>query len=102
MAVEIVTGNHAAGYGLSVAGEANRNARGACCGIYPITPQTEIVEYVAKFKFTKGSVIPVESEHSAMGVCIGASIAGADHLPVQIPGSVSDPLHDRGLVVHDQ
>ncbi|MCP3902935.1 MAG: pyruvate ferredoxin oxidoreductase [Planctomycetes bacterium] len=77
MAVEIVTGNHAAGYGLSTAGEANRDARGACCGIYPITPQTEIVEYVAKFKFTKGSVVPVESEHSAMGVCIGASAAGA-------------------------
>jgi len=77
MTVEIVTGNHAAGYGLSVAGEANRDARGACCGIYPITPQTEIVEYVAKYKFTKGSVVPVESEHSAMGVCIGASAAGA-------------------------
>jgi pyruvate/2-oxoacid:ferredoxin oxidoreductase alpha subunit len=77
MSVEIVTGNHAAGYGLAVAGEANRDARGACCGIYPITPQTEIVEYVAKYEFTKGAVVPVESEHSAMGVCIGASAAGA-------------------------
>jgi pyruvate/2-oxoacid:ferredoxin oxidoreductase alpha subunit len=77
MAVELVTGNYAAGYALSTAGEANRTARGATCGIYPITPQTEIVEYVAKFPFTKGAVVPVESEHSAMGVSIGASLAGA-------------------------
>ena len=76
MPVEIVTGNHAAGYALSVAGEANRNARGATCGIYPITPQTEIVEKVAAFPFTKGSVVPVESEHSAMGVAIGGSLGG--------------------------
>lgn len=77
MSVEVVTGNHAAGYALSAAGEANRNARGTACGIYPITPQTEIVEYVAAFPFTKGRVVPVESEHSAMGVSIGASLAGA-------------------------
>jgi pyruvate/2-oxoacid:ferredoxin oxidoreductase alpha subunit len=77
MPVEVVTGNHAAGYALSVAGEANRTARGSACGIYPITPQTEIVEYVAGFSFTKGQVVAVESEHSAMGVSMGASLAGA-------------------------
>lgn len=62
---------------MSLAGEANRGARGAVCGIYPITPQTEIVEYIARFPFSKGRVIPVESEHSAMGVCIGAALNGA-------------------------
>ncbi|MCC6907766.1 MAG: hypothetical protein IT430_07485 [Phycisphaerales bacterium] len=77
MAIEVVTGNHAAGYALSVAAEANRVGRGAACGIYPITPQTEIVEFVARFPFTKGRVIAVESEHSAMGVSIGAAMAGA-------------------------
>ena len=77
MSVQLVTGNHAAGYALSVAGEANRDARGTVCGIYPITPQTEIVEYVAGFDFTRGRVVPVESEHSAMGVSIGASLGGA-------------------------
>jgi pyruvate/2-oxoacid:ferredoxin oxidoreductase alpha subunit len=77
MAVELVTGNHAAGYALAVAGEANRSGRGAVCGIYPITPQTEIVEFIAGFPFTKGRVVPVESEHSAMGVSIGASVSGA-------------------------
>jgi pyruvate/2-oxoacid:ferredoxin oxidoreductase alpha subunit len=77
MPLEVTTGNHAAGYALSRAGEANRTGRGAACGIYPITPQTEIVEYVAKFPFSKGRVVPVESEHSAMAVSIGASLSGA-------------------------
>ncbi|MGD2070013.1 MAG: pyruvate ferredoxin oxidoreductase [Gemmatimonadota bacterium] len=74
---ELVTGNHAAGYALAVSGEANREGRGAACGIYPITPQTEIVEFVAGFPFTKGRVVAVESEHSAMAVSMGASLAGA-------------------------
>ena len=77
MPVEVITGNHAAGYALSVAGEANRTARGVACGIYPITPQTEIVEYVARFPFSKGRVVPAESEHSAMAVSMGASMNGA-------------------------
>ena len=77
MPVEVITGNHAAGYALSAAGEANRTARGVACGIYPITPQTEIVEYVARFPFSKGRVVPVESEHSAMAVSMGASMTGA-------------------------
>jgi len=77
MSLQVITGNHAAGYALSTAGEANRTARGVACGIYPITPQTEIVEYVARFPFSKGRVVPVESEHSAMAVSIGASANGA-------------------------
>ncbi|MBT8040057.1 MAG: pyruvate ferredoxin oxidoreductase [Gammaproteobacteria bacterium] len=77
MSMQLVTGNHAAGHAFGLAGEANRTARGAVCGIYPITPQTEIVEYVAKFSFSKGAVVPVESEHSAMGVCLGAAMNGA-------------------------
>jgi len=47
---------------------------------YPITPQTIIVEDYQRF-FAEGQVktkvIPVESEHSAMSACIGASAAGA-------------------------
>jgi pyruvate/2-oxoacid:ferredoxin oxidoreductase alpha subunit len=77
VARSLSTGNHAAGYALAVAGEANRDARGCAGGAYPITPQTEIIEFLRGFEFTKGEVIPVESEHSAMGVCIGASLAGA-------------------------
>ncbi|MCO6436761.1 MAG: pyruvate ferredoxin oxidoreductase [Phycisphaerae bacterium] len=77
MGRQLVTGNHAAGFTLAVAGEANRNARGCAAGAYPITPQTEIIEYLRGRNFTKGRIVPVESEHSAMAVCIGASLGGA-------------------------
>ena len=47
---------------------------------YPITPQTTIVEEFAKY-VANGRVhteyVTVESEHSAMSACIGASAAGA-------------------------
>lgn len=47
---------------------------------YPITPSTEIPQYFSNF-IANGTVdtefIPVESEHSAMSACIGASAAGA-------------------------
>lgn len=77
MARTLCTGNYAAGYVLGAAGEANRNARGCAAGAYPITPQTEIIEFLRAKSFTKGRIVPVESEHSAMGVCIGASVMGA-------------------------
>jgi pyruvate/2-oxoacid:ferredoxin oxidoreductase alpha subunit len=77
MARTLCTGNYAAGTALARAGEANRDARGCVGGAYPITPQTEIIEYLRAVHFTKGRIVPVESEHSAMGVCIGASLAGA-------------------------
>ncbi len=47
---------------------------------YPITPQTETVEFFAEY-VANGEVttdfICVESEHSAMSACVGASAAGA-------------------------
>lgn len=47
---------------------------------YPITPQTIIVEklaeYVADGRF-RGEFISVESEHSALSACVGASATGA-------------------------
>ncbi|HSP35239.1 MAG TPA: pyruvate ferredoxin oxidoreductase [Thermoanaerobaculia bacterium] len=77
MARTLCTGNYAAGHTLAKAGEANRGARGCAGGAYPITPQTEIIEYLRGFDFSKGRIVPVESEHSAMGVCIGAAMSGA-------------------------
>ena len=77
MSRKLCTGNYVAGYALAVAGEANRSARGVAAGGYPITPQSEILEFLRGFRFTKGRVQPVESEHSAMALCMGASLAGA-------------------------
>jgi pyruvate/2-oxoacid:ferredoxin oxidoreductase alpha subunit len=48
---------------------------------YPITPQTDIVkrlsDLVADGTMRNSRFIPVESEHSAMAVVLGASMAGA-------------------------
>lgn len=47
---------------------------------YPITPQTIIVERLSRY-VADGELdavfIPVESEHSALSTCVGASLAGA-------------------------
>ncbi|HRZ95696.1 MAG TPA: transketolase C-terminal domain-containing protein [Candidatus Moranbacteria bacterium] len=48
--------------------------------VYPITPQTPIIEIYSKFKAdgeVDTEIIHVESEHSAMSACVGSSAAGA-------------------------
>jgi len=77
MAVELISGNHAAALAATLAGRANRGARGFCSGVYPITPSTECMELLCNQEIEKGSVVRVESEHGAMGVCIGAAAGGA-------------------------
>lgn len=47
---------------------------------YPITPQTHIVEHLSELVadgHLDAEFVPVESEHSAMSVCVGSSAAGA-------------------------
>ncbi|MGA1824345.1 MAG: pyruvate ferredoxin oxidoreductase [bacterium] len=55
------------------------------CAAYPITPSTEIMQQFASFvadgKVTT-ELITVESEHSAMSACIGASVAGGRTMTV--------------------
>jgi len=77
MTVELLSANHGAALAATLAARANRKGRGFCSGVYPITPSTECMEYLCQQKIDKGRVIRVESEHSAMGVCIGAAAAGA-------------------------
>src|SRR6476661_6382179 len=48
--------------------------------VYPITPQTPIVQAVSHFVAVgsaHGELVDVESEHSAMSAAIGAALAGA-------------------------
>ena len=77
MSVELISANHAAGLAATLAGRANRTGRGFSCGVYPITPATDCMEYLCSQSIEKSKVVRVESEHSAMGVCIGASASGA-------------------------
>jgi 2-oxoisovalerate ferredoxin oxidoreductase alpha subunit len=66
--------------GNRIAAKAAVMAKPEVVAAYPITPQTTLVEaiadYVASGEF-KGDYICVESEHSAMCACIGASAAGS-------------------------
>ncbi len=70
---KVLTGNVAVAYGAMLADVQVVPA-------YPITPQTTIIEELATMQ-AEGLVdldyIRVESEHSAMAACIGASMGGA-------------------------
>ena len=70
--VTISTGNNAVA-------AAAKDAKVQVVAAYPITPQTEVVEQIANYCESgalDAKYIPVESEHSAMAACIGASIIG--------------------------
>jgi len=71
--LRLMSGNEAAAYAV-------KQCDVDFISAYPITPQTTIVEklseYVAKGEMV-ASFLAVESEHSALSSCIGASAAGA-------------------------
>ncbi len=71
--VEVLSGNQAAALAAKL-------CRPEVIAAYPITPQTPIVEYVAQYVADAeldASLCEVESEHSALSVLQGASLAGA-------------------------
>lgn len=66
--------------GGAAAAEALKQIEPEVMPIYPITPQTPIIETYAGFEANgevDTEIIKVESEHSAMSAAIGASAAGA-------------------------
>lgn len=66
--------------GTEAAALAARLARIQVVSAYPITPQTVIVESLADIigrGELKAKYLPVESEHSALASCVGASMTGA-------------------------
>ena len=71
--------NSVARTGNEAMAEAMRQINPDVVAAYPITPATEVVQIFAGY-FADGLVdtefVPVESEHSAMSACIGASAAG--------------------------
>ena len=69
----LLTGNQAVAWGA-------RLARPQVCPVYPITPQTPVLEQLTEFQAEGGfdaEIITPESEHSVMSACIPASLAGA-------------------------
>ncbi len=71
--MQIMEGSHAIALAVKV-------ARPNVVAAYPITPQTHIVEDISQL-IADGDLaaeyVKVESEHSAMSVCVGASATGA-------------------------
>jgi pyruvate/2-oxoacid:ferredoxin oxidoreductase alpha subunit len=68
----LLTGNHAVAWGA-------RLARPQVAPVYPITPQTPVLELLTEFQARgvfDAEIITVESEHSVMSACIPASLAG--------------------------
>ncbi|OGA78374.1 MAG: hypothetical protein A3G81_04945 [Betaproteobacteria bacterium RIFCSPLOWO2_12_FULL_65_14] len=68
----LLTGNHAAAWGA-------RLARPKLVPVYPITPQTPILELLTEFQAAgefDAEILTPESEHSVMAACIPASLAG--------------------------
>ncbi|MGB8951118.1 MAG: hypothetical protein WCC06_00420 [Candidatus Aminicenantales bacterium] len=70
---KVIMGNHALSFGAQL-------SRAQVIAAYPITPQTQVVELLSEMcaeKTLDAKFIKVESEHSAMAACLGASLAGA-------------------------
>jgi pyruvate/2-oxoacid:ferredoxin oxidoreductase alpha subunit len=68
----LLTGNHAVAWGA-------RLARPKVAPVYPITPQTPVLELLTEFQARgefDAEIITVESEHSVMSACIPASLTG--------------------------
>ncbi len=69
----LLTGNHAVAWGA-------RLARPQVVPVYPITPQTPVLELLTEFQARgefDAEMLTPESEHSVMSACIPASLAGA-------------------------
>lgn len=69
----LLTGNHACAW-------AARLARPHVVPVYPITPQTPILELLTDFHASgdlNAEVLTPESEHSVLSACVPASLAGA-------------------------
>jgi pyruvate ferredoxin oxidoreductase alpha subunit len=67
------SGNVAAALGVKL-------ARAQVIAAYPITPQTPLTEKLSEYVDSgalEAQYVAVESEHSALAVCIGATTAGA-------------------------
>ncbi|HTP54552.1 MAG TPA: pyruvate ferredoxin oxidoreductase [Thermoplasmata archaeon] len=73
MTMQVMSGNYAQSYAAKL-------ARVQVVSAYPITPQTSIVEKLADFAASgelPAQFVKVESEHSALQVCVSAAALGA-------------------------
>ncbi len=85
-----VKGKAVALNGAGLVAQAMRQANPDVVAVYPITPQTLIVEAYSQFVadgLVSTELVHVESEHAALSACIGAASAGArTHTATAGPG----------------
>lgn len=85
-----VKGKAVALNGAGLVAQAMRQANPDVVAVYPITPQTLIVEAYSQFVadgLVTTELVHVESEHAALSACIGAAAAGArTHTATAGPG----------------
>jgi hypothetical protein len=70
--VKVITGNAAAAYGAML-------CRPDVVALYPITPQTEVIEQLSRFHadgILDAEMVEVEGENSAMNIVAAATLAG--------------------------
>lgn len=71
--LKVLIGNHAAAMGAKL-------ARPTVVSVYPITPQSEVAEYVAQLVASgelDAEIVEAEGEHSVMSVLSGAALSGS-------------------------
>ncbi len=69
-----ITGNEALALGLITAGEVS--GRNIFYGSYPITPASDVLQYMSIYKHFGVKTLQAEDEIAAVGAAIGASFAG--------------------------
>ncbi|HIE15681.1 MAG TPA: 2-oxoacid:acceptor oxidoreductase subunit alpha [Bacteroidales bacterium] len=73
-----IKGNEATAWGLVAASE--KSGLPLFCGSYPITPATDILQYLSELRFLDVKTFQAEDEIAGISTAIGASFAG--HLAV--------------------
>lgn len=88
-----ISGNEAAGFGALRAGV-------RFCAAYPITPATEILEWLApNLARTGGLLVQAEDELASINMCLGASFGGVPSITATAGPGLSLMIEALGLAV---
>ncbi|WP_029009461.1 2-oxoacid:acceptor oxidoreductase subunit alpha [Azospirillum halopraeferens] len=88
-----ISGNEAAAFGALKAGV-------RFCAAYPITPATEILEWLApNLARTGGTLVQAEDELASINMCIGASYGGVPSITATAGPGLSLMIEALGLAV---
>lgn len=88
-----ISGNEAAGFGALKAGI-------RFCAAYPITPATEILEWLApRLERTGGHLVQAEDELASINMCLGASFGGVPSITATSGPGLALMIEALGLAV---